>query len=195
MKLNQDLFAGSVTAQTEGKGKDWYMTNSAGLEKVTDKASNLELGIIGMTVKAPTGNAPASGVVAQVEVNSVLGWFDVTVFHAKNDASNLYVSVDSREYKKADGTPGYDEAIRLKREAKAQILRHVRSLCKDEAPAQAQVQTQAVAPAGIDPAMFAQFQAFMAMQAQAQQAPVAQAQGAVQPSIPSVIGSGDSGAF
>lgn len=185
----------------EGKGKDWYMANNENLKEVTSASSNPALGILSMTVSGPTGNGEKARVVARVEVETPVGWFDVTVFHAKDDASNLYTAIDSRGYDKEDGTKGYREALRLKVPAKAQILRHVRSLC-EESVSQAQAQTQAVAQPqaqavqGIDPVMFAQYQAFVAMQQQQQQAqPVAQAQGAVQPSIPSIIGQGDMGAF
>lgn len=185
----------------EGKGKDWYMANTENLKEVTSASSNPALGILSMTVSGPTGNGEKARVVARVEVETPVGWFDVTVFHAKEDASNLYTSIDSRGYEKEDGTKGYREALRLKVPAKAQILRHVRSLCEESA-SQAQAQTQAVAQPqaqaqaipGMTPELFAQFQAFMQMQQQAQ-APVAQAQGAVQPSIPSIIGQGDMGAF
>lgn len=187
LKLNE-------TIVEEGKGKDWYMANTANLAHVTAESSNKEVGILKMTVRAPKGDAKKARVVAHVEVESILGWFNVTVFHSKDDASNLYLAVDSRKYVDEQGKEQYFESIRLKPDAKAQILRHVRSLC-GETETQAVAQPQAQTPAGIDPALFAQFQAFIAMQAQAQQqgAGAVQASAPAQPTVPGIIGSGQGG--
>lgn len=187
LKLNE-------TIVEEGKGKDWYMANTANLAHVTAESSNKEVGILKMSVRAPKGDAKKARVVAHVEVESILGWFNVTVFHSKDDASNLYLAVDSRKYVDEQGKDQYFESIRLKPDAKAQILRHVRSLCGEaETQAVAQPQAQAQTPAGIDPAMFAQFQAFMAMQQQQQGTGAVQASAPAQPTVPGIIGSGQGG--
>lgn len=183
LKLNETLVE-------EGKGKDWYMSSSYDSQGVTSASSNPELGILKMTVKAPSAEAKKARVVAQLEIETQAGWFNASVFHAKEDASNLYLAVDSRKVA-GDGEDKYYESIRIKVATKAQILRHVRSLCGEaETQAVAQAQPQAQAQVSIDPAMFAQFQAFMAMQAQAQQQGAVQASAPAQPTVPGIIGQG-----
>lgn len=170
----------NTNVQEAGTGPRWYLSNEKGLDNITDKSSNPEIGIVSMKVTAATGKGPEAGAVAQVWLTTVVGSMQVSVFRVKGqDALRLVVPQD--KYVK-DGEDAYSDIFQLVRPVRAQILRHVHKLCeatpepKAEVAPAAQAQTQA--PAGMDAATLAMFQQFMAFQQMSQQAGAGAAVGA-----------------
>lgn len=178
----------------EGTGRKWYLSNEKGLDDVTDKSSNANLGIISMKVTAPTTEkSSTAGVVAHVYLTSIIGSIQVSVFR-NDDGDSLRLVVPQDKYEK-DGKDAYSDILKFSRPVKAQILRHVHTLCKADAEkpavAQAQAQAQVSAPAGMDANMMAQFQQFLAFQAM--QAGAQAPQASVTPDTPAVLGNAGAG--
>lgn len=134
---------------TRQASADWYRT----VEGVTSESSNKAIGIESMNVfpTKQTDKAIASGALANVRVKTAIGWFDVSVFRGKKDPNTVRLVQPQREYMEMENgvqVKKYQDYFVLTEQVRAQILRHVESLCvntdtgevaKAQAPAQADV--------------------------------------------------------
>lgn len=187
----------NTNVQQDGTGRLWYLSDAKGLDKVTDKDSNADLGIISMKVTAGASEAQQkSGVVANVFLSTVIGGINVSVFR-NDDGESLRLAVPQDSYKE-NGETKYSDILSLVRPIRAQVLRHVHKLCEASAQAPApqapvaQPQAQVAPQGGMDAEtmkMFQEFMAFRAMQNGAT-APAVET-----PAPPAVIGSNDDQPF
>lgn len=192
----------NTNVQQEGTGRLWYLSDAKGLDKVTDKDSNADLGIISMKVTAAHSEAQKKqGVVANVFLNTVVGGINVSVFR-NDDGESLRLVVPQDSYEE-NGEKKYSDILSIVRPIRAQILRHVHKLC--EASAQAPAQAQAPAPVaqaqvapqgGMDADTMAMFQQFMAFQAMQKAGASASAPATAEtPAVPGIIGQDDNQPF
>ncbi|MDK2600760.1 hypothetical protein QO179_25010 [Bacillus stercoris] len=108
----------------------WYLKDSEELAGVTNEASNPALGINEIRVFEPSDAQWNNGVVAIVQLYTVIGEIKgIQVWDSARDDS-MYVRMQSRSYER-EGQKQYVNDVTLDRKVQAQILRHVQALTEE----------------------------------------------------------------
>lgn len=167
---------------TRKSSSDWYRTVAG----TTAERENKAIGVEEILVypHQQTQAVVKSGAIARVWVKTVIGGFELSVFRGKKDPNTLRLVQPQREYQELENgvqVTKYADYYSLNEQVRAQVLRHVESMCVNTGTGevqQAPAQTDASAIlGGLSPE---QLQALMAIlgggQAQAQAQPQAQAQ-------------------
>lgn len=97
-----------TAAPVRGSGRrfqrNWFLKREDDLAVVTSEPSNEALGIINLTLQAPTVNQKASGIICKVAMETLTGWdYGITIWESKENAGDIMLMVGGA--RKIEATP------------------------------------------------------------------------------------------
>lgn len=103
----------------------WYLMRDNDLAIVTDEESNPALGIVKLTLEAPTVNQKNAGIICKVSMESLTGWdYSITIWESKQNPGDIMLNTTGRKIEK-DGKEDWIRDRKLNDPTTAQILSFV----------------------------------------------------------------------